>query len=216
MSAARSARVICGACAIARYSAGSRASAARARARRASPRRPQIGSIASASVVRCERGVEVAASPSSSSPICASERRVGRIERDGLSGSARAPHRRRPPAVRPRRARDRETRCRASSRSPPGTPAPLPRSCRRAPPRAPRQCLARRRGTSARRRAARSVSEGIGGKRRLERREPHRLAPERHERLASSDERRSRRRRRSSARSKCSSAALGSLRASSR
>ncbi len=83
MSAARSPRVICGACSMARYSSGRRARADLARARRRSSRSAPPSARALALRTPSRRP---SSSPSLSrmSPICTKRVRVGRIERDRL------------------------------------------------------------------------------------------------------------------------------------
>ena len=105
---------------------------------------------------------------------------VGRIERDRLAEVLERARRRRPSAARRRPARDRGTGCRASSRSPPRTPASPRRAGR------PARRLARARHVlldaaepqhlDA---ARRSRQRRIGGERRFERRERVGVAVER-------------------------------------
>ena len=170
MSAARSPRVICGAPSIARYSAGSRASSARARTRlELAPRRPSFGSIASASAYaltapsKSPRGLEHLAD-------LRQRPRVGRIERDRLAEVLQRRRRCAPADARRRRARDTGTRCRASWRSRACSARSPRRGGRPAPP---RRARLRRPARAAEPQhldpPRRSGQRRIDGQRRLER-----------------------------------------------
>ena len=156
MSAARSPRVICGRRAIARYSAGSRASSARARSASSTRawRSRRSASMASASSYAFDRALEVAprleqlANLPPASAASAGSRSTARAE------VLRAPVGDRLAAARRRPARGTETRYRASSQSRPvRADRVVDAGRRRAACRAHRQVAARRRGTSAPRRA---------------------------------------------------------------